>query len=247
MDRSALDEQCGRFLGDPSHSRWTTDVLHTRYELSQQKIQALTGAVKTTETLTPTANTAEVQVNADTLDIVRVTLTESDGTINVIEGRTREDLDFYEPTWPNLDSGKPVTFYFDASNQNLILVPPPSSTYAITNALKVWEVRIPTALTTDSSVPFNANNLMRAYHMAIVHDTVATCFIDNGDPESLGKSKFHRTNDMDNPGEFEKYLRMINAKFDNPSDIPARVMWYPQGGRRWNLKAFSKADPLGTA
>lgn len=244
MQRSEIDEQVGRLLGDPNHTRWTTDVIHAREELAQQEIQALTNAVKTVETLTPTANTAEVTVDSGTLDILRVTLTESDGTINVIDGRTREDLDFYEPTWPNLTADKPKTYYFDASNRNVVLVPPPSSTYAVSNALKVWEVRIPTAMTGDTSVPFDNTLLMKAYHMAIVHWTVAICFMDNGDQESLAKSKFHKTNDMNNPGEYEKVLKLINAKFDSPADIPARVMWYPQGGRRNMVGRPSKSAPL---
>lgn len=246
MQRSQLEDQIGRLLGDKDHTRWPTDVIDTRLELAQTEVQALTNAVKTIETLTPTANTAEVTVDNDTLDILRVTLTETDGTINVLEGRNREDLDFYEPTWPNLQPDKPRTYYFDASNARIVLVPAPSATYAITNALKVWEVQIPTAMTSDASIPFDANLLMRAYQMSLVHWVVAICFMDNGDPESLGKSKFHKTNDINNPGEYEKVLKLINAKFDSPVDIPARILGpYPQGGRRGAMNRLSKADPIG--
>lgn len=206
----------------------------------------MTGAVKTTETLTPTADTAEVQVDADVIDIVRATMTDADGNIVPLEGRSREDLDFYEPNWPNLDSGKPKTYFFDASNRQVVLVPAPSSEYAIASALKLWEVQIPAAMTGDTSVPFDGNVLMRAYQMSLVHWVVAICFMDNGDPESLAKSKFHKTNDINNPGEYEKVLKMINAKFDSPSDIPARILGpYPQGGRRQAVGRPSKAAPLG--
>lgn len=233
-------------LGDLPHTRWPTDVIDARLELAQTEVQALTGAVKTVETLTPTVNTAEVLVNADTLDIVRATLTDSAGIIYPLEGRDREDLDFYEPNWPNLSPGKPATYFFDASNRQAILVPAPSAAYAIAGALKLWEVRIPAAMTGDSSVPFDSNVLMRAYQMSLVHWVVAICWMDNGDPESLGKSKFHKTNDMNNPGEYEKVLKMINAKFDSPSDIPARILGpYPQGGRRGIASRLSKSDPLG--
>jgi hypothetical protein len=239
-----MDAEAGRLLGDPSHTRWTTDVLHTRYELAQQDVQAQTGAVKTVETLTPTVDTAEVTVDTAVLDIKRVTLTESDGTITNLEGRSREDLDFYDPTWPNLDPGKPKTWYFDASNRQVVLVPAPSSTYAIANALKVWEVCIPTALSGDSSEPFDANALMKAYHMAVVYWIVAQCLMDNTDAESLAKSKFYRTNDIMNPGEYEKVLKQINGKFDHPTAIPSRIQWQPQGGRRSRLAGSSTKENI---
>lgn len=185
-------------------------------------------------------------MNSDTLDITRVTLTQSDGTITVLEGRNREDLDFYLPTWPNLTPSKPALYYFDGSAANVVLVPPPSAEYATTNAIKVWEVRIPAAMTGDTSVPFDANVLMRAYQMSLVHWVVAICFMDNGDPESLAKSKFHKTNSMDNAGEYEKVIKLINAKFDAPSDVPARILGpLPQGGRLRGVGRPSKANPIG--
>lgn len=246
MQRSELEYQIGKLLGDPAHTRWTlAEDIEPRLELAQIEVQAITNAVKTVETLTPTADTAEVTVSNDTLDILRVTLTQSDGTILPLVGRTREDLDFYVPTWQNLGSGRPETYYFDASNKNVVLVPPPSAAYAITNALKVWEVRIPAAMTGSTSVPFDANTLMRAYQMSLVHWVVAVCFMDNGDPESLAKSKFHKTNDMQHPGEYEKVIKLINAKFDSPVDVPARVMWSPQGGRLGGVGRPNKANPMG--
>lgn len=245
MQRSELEAEIGRLLGDPQHTRWSLDVIDSRLELAQQDVQALTGAVKSTETLTPTANTSEVTVDTEVIDILRVTLTESDGTVSVLEGRSREDWDFYDPNWPNLSPGKPKGYFFDASNGQIVLVPAPSATYAIADALKVWEVQIPVAMTGDSSVPFGANSWMKAYHMALVHYVVSLCFMDNGDPDSLQKARFHRSNEINAPGEYEKELKKINAKFDSPADIPERVKWQPQGARRSQVVGLSKAAPLG--
>lgn len=245
MERSDLDAEIGRLLSDPSHTRWSTDILHTRLEFAQQDVQINTNAVKTVETLTPTDDTAEVTVDSDTLDILRVTLTESDGTVNVLEGRSREDLDFYRPDWANLDPAKPETWFFDASNAQIVLVPAPSSTYAITNALKVWEVRIPAALSSDSSVPFDASALMKAYHMSLVYWVVAQCLMDDGTPEALQKARFYRSNDINSAGEYEKELKKINKKFDSPADIPERIKWYPQGGRISGNSRPNKDYPLG--
>jgi len=244
MDRSALDAEIGRLLGDPSNDRWKPDVLHTRIEFIQQEVQSLTGAVKTVETLTPIANTAEVTVDDETIDISRVTLTETDGTVHVLNGRSREDLDFYEPRWSNYSASLPTQFFYDSSNRQIVLVPPPSAAYATAGALKVWEVRTPTPLAGDSSEPFDANVTMRAYSRSIVHGVVALCFMDNGDADSLAKVKFHRSNDITHPGEYEKELQKINAKFQHPSVIPERVKWSPQGGRVSSGKWPSKAYPM---
>jgi hypothetical protein len=245
MDRSALDAEIGRLLADPSHARWDTDTLHTRIEFIQQEVQALTGAVKTVESLTPTADVAEVTLDDETIDITRATLTETDGNVHILIGRSREDLDFYEPSWPNYSSSLPTQFFYDVSNRQLVLVPPPSSDYATAGALKVWEVRTPTPLAGDSSEPFDGNVTMRAYTRAVVHGVVALCLMDNGDPESLAKVKFHRSNDTNVPGEYEKMLKQINAKFTHPSVIPERIKWMPQGGRLGGGKWPSKAYPFG--
>lgn len=206
----------------------------------------MTNAVKTVETLTPTADTKEVNIADNVLDITRVTLTDSGGDVHVLQGKSREDMDYYFPDWQNWSSALPTHYYYDASENELILIPAPSSDYAITDALKVWEILPPAALTSDSSEPFDANQAMQSYANAIVHWVVAQCWMDDGTPESLAKSKFHKSGLLSNPGEFEKYIMMIRAKFDSPSMIPARIKWLPQGGRSWNKggTSTSKSDFL---
>lgn len=244
MDRSDLETEIGRLLADTSHRRWSTTKLRDRIEHAQQQVQALTNAVKTKSTYTVTADTKEVTIGTSVIDVIRVTLTESDGDVNILAGRSRNDWDFYVPNWENEDAGKPKEYAFDASNSQLILRPKPSSDYVVTDGLTVREIVIPTALSGDSSEPFEANAAMQAYSMSIVHWVVAQCFMDDGSPESLAKARFHRTNNMDNPGEFEKWIKLINAKFDSPTSIPARLMWYPQGARRGGKRAPSKSYPL---
>lgn len=244
MERSELESEIGYLLGDPQHDRWSTSVIRSRIEQAQAVIQAMTNAVKTLETLTPTADTKEVTVNSSTLDITRVTLTGSDGDVRILEGRDREDLDFYDPNWENSESGEPAYYLWDGTNSQLILHPKPSSSYAVTNGLKVWEVRIPTALTADDSEPFEANAAMQAYSNSIVHWVVSICWMDDGTPEALGKAQFHKSGMLEKPGEFEKYIKLINAKFDSLSNIPARIKWSPQGGRVGG-RPRSKAYPFG--
>ena len=245
MLRSEIESEIGRLLADPSNDRWSVDVIRERIEFAQAEVQALTGAVKTVETLTPTVDTAEVTLNNQILDIVRATLTDSGGTIHVLEGRSRDDLDFYIPNWVNAGSGQPVNFYFDPSTYQLVLYPKPSDSFAQTDGLKVWEVKIPAELASSTDEPFDGNTLMRAYTMSVVHWVVAQCWMDDATPESLSKSKFHKTNNMDNPGEYEKVIKKINAKFNSPSIIPARIKWQPQGGRSGSGQWPTKSNPLG--
>lgn len=245
MDRSALEAEAGRLLNDPNHDTWSTSVLDDRIDLAQTEINGYTNAVKTKETLTPTADTAEVTVSALTIDITRVRITLPNGEKFPLEGITRSELDFRYPGWENWTAGRPLCWHFDASNRNLILVPPPDTAHAISDALDVWEVRQPASLDDATDVPFDNTSLMVPYHMAIVHWVVAQCWMDRGDAESLAKSRFHKSGMLGSPGEYEKQLMRIIEKFDRPEDIPVRIQWKPQGGRigGWNVR--SKSSPLG--
>lgn len=243
MLRSEIEEEIGRLLSDPNHDRWSTATLRDRIEFAQTEVQALTGAVKTTETLTPTADTNEVTAANDVLDITRVTYVQPDGTELPLNGRSIEDLDFYVPNWRNLGSSLPTDYSWDASNRQIILVPAPSSEHISSDNLKVWEVQVPTALASDSDEPFDSNVLMRAYTMSVIHWVVAQCWMDDATPEALAKSRFHKSNTTERPGEFEKVIKKINAKFTNPSVIPARIKYMPQGGMRgggskWPSKSY---------
>lgn len=244
MNLSDLQAEIGRLLNDPSNQRWTTDVLTTRINQAQTIVQGYTNAVKTLETLTPVVDTATVSVNSGTLDIVRVRITRSNGDKEKLEGITVEELDFRYPNWENLGSGKPENYWFDATNAQINLVPKPDSTNAITNGLSVWEVRKPADLSSSTDIPFDSNSPMVPYHLSIVHWVVAQCWMDDATPEALGKSKFHKSGILERPGEFEKQIMRIREDFDMPVDIPARVLWKPQGGRVGSWSTPSKSYPF---
>lgn len=244
MDVSAIYQECGRLLADPSNDRWSQSTLLTRINMAQTKVLAYTNAVKTKETLTPTATNPEVQLDTDVIDIIRVDIVRSDGDVFKLRGYLREQLDFDFPNWQQLDDGEPLAYWWDGTNQKINLVPAPDSANAITNGLRVWEVQNPTALTSSSDVPFGSNAAMIPYHMAIVHWVVAQCWMDDATPESLAKSKFHRSGLMDRPGQFELEIMRINAKFDTPEDIPARILWRPTGGRLSMGWGDRKANPI---
>lgn len=245
MDVSSLYSEIGKLLGDPNNDRWSQATLLTRMNLAATKILVLTNSVKTLETLTPTASTNEVQLDTDVIDIIRVHIKNSSGEWKPLDGIFREQLDFDDPDWQQRDDGEPVRWAWDGTNQQIILVPAPSSEWAQTNGLRVWEIQKPADMSSSSDVPFSSNAAMIPYHMAIAYWTAAQCFMDDGTPEALAKSRFHRSEMMARPGNFEREIMSINAKFDAPEGIPARILWRPEGGRATKSGFITKSNPLG--
>lgn len=245
MNLQGIWEEAGRLLNDPLNDRWSQAVLTTRANEAQTIVQALTKAVKTKELLNPTADTQEVTVNTETLDILRVVLTLPNGDKKTIEGLSREELDYRYPNWENMESGEPGVYFFDASNAQINLVPKPDSTHAIASSLAVWEVLKPNDLASSADIPFDSNVPMVPYHLSVVHWVVAQCWMDDGTPDALAKSKFHKSGMLERPGEFEKQIMLIRADFDNPTDIPANILWRPQGGRLGRTNRLSKSNPMG--
>lgn len=243
MQVSDFYSEIGRRLNDPNNERWSQSVLLTRMNRSQTKVLVLTNAVKTKETLTATAAQDTVQLDTDVIDVIRVDIQRTNGDWIKLQGYLRDQLDFELPNWQQLTDGEPLCYWWDGTNQQLNLVPAPDSANAISSGLRVWEIQKPADMSASSDVPFGSNSAMIPYHMAIVHDVVADCWQDDGTPEALAKSRFHRSGTMSRPGEFEFEIMRINSKFDSPEDIPVRIMWKPEGGRigAW---PSSKSNPL---
>lgn len=244
MDVSAMYAEAGRLLNDANNDRWSQADLLARFNLAQTKVLAYTNSVKTKETLTPTAGNPEVQVDTDVIDIIRVWKVDAQGNWRKLPGLLLDQLDFQYPNWQQLGDGEPKAYWWDGTNQKINLVPAPDAANAITDGLIVYEVQNPNALANSTDVPFGSNAAMVPYHLAIVHWAVAQCWMDDATPESLAKSKFHRSGLMDKPGQFELEIQRILAKFDTPEDIPARIMWKPTGGRSGNKGSDRKTNPL---
>lgn len=246
MDLAAIEAECGRLLNDPNNQRWSPAVITTRANEAQTIINGYSNAVKTKETLTPVAGTATVSLNSNTMDITRVVVTKQNGDKWPLDGMTRIDLDFSYPNWQQWMNGEPKVFWYDATNNQINLVPAPDATNAITNGLEVWEVRKPTNLAASTDIPFDSTTTMIPYHLAIVHWVVAQCWMDDGTPEALAKSRFHKSGVLsaNGAGEFEKHLMRLIARFDTPEIIPTSIKYRPQGGRVGSDNP-TKEFPLG--
>lgn len=246
MQVSDLYSEVGRLLGDPNNERWSQAVLLSRINLAQTKVLAYTNSVKTKETLTPVAATETVSVDSDVMDIIRVHIQRTDGSWFKLKPYFLEQLDFDYPNWQQIGDGEPAAYWWDGTNQQINLVPAPDSANAITDGLRVWEIQNPAALVNSTDVPFASNAAMIPYHMAIAYWVAAQCKLDDQTPEALAISRAFRSGLMDRPGEFEKEIKIINAKFDSPEDMPARILWKPQGGRLTKGGSVrTKSYPLG--
>jgi hypothetical protein len=244
MNVAELNAEIGRLLNDPQNQRWTTDVLLSRMNDAMTDILMLTNSVKTLETLTPVASTHTVQLSTNVIDVIRVNITRTDGNIYKLRGFLRDQLDFEDPNWQQRTEGEPICYWWDGTNQQINLVPAPDADNAIASGLRVWEIQTPTDLVNTTDIPFDSNAAMIPYHGAIVHYVVATCWMDDGTPEALGKSKFHMTGTLSRPGMYESEIMKINSKFDTPEDIPSRILWRPEGGRASKAGVLSKSNPL---
>lgn len=244
MDLGEIFQECGRLLNDPNNDRWNQTILTFRANQAQTIVQGYTKAVKSKEVLTATAGLATVNLDTDTMDVFRVSITRADGNKEKLEGIRREELDFRYPNWENLSNGRPEVYWFDGTNGQINLVPKPDAGNAVTNGIQVWEVLKPADMIASADLPFDGSTPMIPYHLSIIHWVVAQCWLDDGTPEALAKSQFHRSGNMERPGEFEKQIIRIVGEFDAPSDIPARILWKPQGGRLGRAGQPSKSYPF---
>lgn len=241
MNLLSLQQEIGRLLGDSTNDRWSASTLTTRINLAQVEIQGYTNAVKTNENVSVTAGVNSANLNANVMDVIYATKVKTDGSRVPFQAISRYELDFMYPDWQQWPAGDLVFFYYDATQQQIILAPAPDSTISL---IILGESRKPADLVNATDVPFDSNNQMIPYHIAICYWVVAECFMDDGTPESLVKSKFHKSGNMLHPGQYENQLGRIMAEFDVPEIVPSHVLVRPQGGRIGNYNVPSKSNPI---
>lgn len=252
MQRSDLEAEIGRLLGDPNNTRWSTAIIDTRLDAAEVDVLVYTNSVKQSNSYTPVASSSYVTVNTKLIDVLRATYTLPDGTVKSqnrgFDPISTWDLDFNRPNWRNESPGEPILWSFDASNNRVILVPPPDSAHLLASGLTLLEVASPTtplSQGTSTSVPWDSNSLMVPYNRALVYWVVSECLKDNNDTDSLNKAKYFRSNDLQQPGEYEREVKKILMKFDVPEAIPASVKYQPTGGRISGSGMNQKSNPLG--
>jgi len=155
MNLTQIYGEVGRLLNDPNNQRWPQSVIADRVNQAQAEVMGYTDALKTEETLTATANTQAVTLNARVMDISSVVILRTNGDSWPLEGTTEYDLDFDYPNWRNLSAGQPLNWFYRAADQTLNLVPKPDANNAITNGLIVTEIRVPVDVASSTDIPFD--------------------------------------------------------------------------------------------
>ncbi len=246
MDLSALWAECGRLLGDPSHDRWSTDVLTARANIAQNEINISTRALKQTGTASLVAGSTTVSIGATPADIIKVTIQRPNGDVVELAGISPEDLDFHYPNWRQWEDGDPILYYPDISAAQINVVPPPSvEAAAVSNPLSITSVRrFGTELSASTDIPFAGFTSLYPYHMTIVHWVVSQCWMDDGTPEAMGKAIFHKSGNIERPGQYELQIKNLLQTLDKPTDVDYRVLWKPEGGRTGTWGVSRKQNPL---
>jgi len=109
---------------------------------------------------------AEYALPSDTIDIVSVTAND-----DLLKRIAKYDLYTQVGNDWATETGSPTHYWIDIdpNNQKLGLYPIPEGGDAGTDNLDIEYIKMPPALTDDSSVPFDGHTLLYPYHMAIAY------------------------------------------------------------------------------
>jgi hypothetical protein len=161
-----LQQRIGDLTGDPDNRRWSTSKVQAKIEEGQEHFVSDTRVLTDNTTDSIVSGTAEYTLPTDTVDILTVS-----ANYDLLKRISKYDL-YIEAgnDWQD-DTGSPTNYYIDIdpNNQKLGLYPIPEGGDAGTNNLRIEYIKMPPALTGDSSVPFDGHTLLYPYHMAIAY------------------------------------------------------------------------------
>ncbi len=171
MTRSELVTRVGLLIGDPNNDRFTATQVQSEVQKWQEQFVLDTKCLIDVSQSSIVSGTASYDLPTDILDVVRVA---HDGI--KLERTSEYDLDvMLNQDWSD-DTGTPTLYYvdLDPNNKKIILYPIPQSGDVGTNNLVVEYIKLPPALSSDSSVPLDSHTLLAAYHDAIAYGAAAS-------------------------------------------------------------------------
>lgn len=239
MNLGELKAECGRLLNDTNHQRWSESLLTTRLNLAQDEVVAYTDVYKIYAAASVSAGVDSTILDSATMDVNRVYLDYGDEQYP-LTGMSTVELDYRYPGWYNWSDSRPQVYSYDQVTRTITFHPAPDKDIIV----NMFQLVKPADLSLDTEVPFDSNVALIPYHISLVHWTVAQCWMDDGTPESLSKSMFHKTGNILKPGQYELQLKRIMDKFDGSENIQNHILWKSQGGRRGSW-GTSKSYPLG--
>lgn len=179
----------GQKVFDPQNERWSSAVVQARLEEAQKRFVSDTRCL--IDVATPTTlvvNQAEYDLPSDVLDVLRVA---HNG--KALSRTSKFDLYFYTPDKWTDDKGSPAKYYVDTdpNNKKIGVYPlPQSADTAYT--MDIEYLKIPPALSSDSSVPLDSHTLLTPYHYALVYWTARDLLGEDVTPENEIRRKNYK-------------------------------------------------------
>lgn len=207
----------GQLAGDPENERWSSTIVQAKIEKAQEKFVLATRALVDVDTPTTlVVNQQEYALPSDLMDVLRVS---HNG--NRLERTSKFDLDFYAGKWSD-DLGSPAKYYvdLDPNNKKIGVYPlPQSADTAYT--LGIEYLKIPPALSADSSVPFDSHTLLTPYHDALAYWSARELLKEDPSQENLARMAVYKKSYDDLVSEcIETFRRLAEA-----------TPWRMRGGR----------------
>lgn len=157
----------GELTGDPNNTRWLASKKQDAIQRAQERFVLDTRVLVDVDTDSIVAGTSEYDLPTDLLDMTRVAING-----RKVDRSSEFDLDFDsgQQDWTD-DEGTPYRYYvdLDPNNKKLRIFPKPQASDAGSNNLRMEYIKIPPALSSDSSVPLDSHTLLVPYHDALAY------------------------------------------------------------------------------
>jgi len=145
-----------------TRQRFTDAQLNSLINEAQRDVINATWAIRKYTTQELASGTTYYALPDDTMDIVRVT------RINIpLEEKTKSGLDAEVRGW-ELAGGTPQDYFQDETQPGYIGLHPFPNSSTSTGTLKIEYIASPSALSSDSDIPFNEIDRMTQYHDLLV-------------------------------------------------------------------------------
>ena len=177
-----------------SHSpRYTDTFLTYRLNEEQKEIARATFPIYTSKLIDGVTSQTEYTVSTDTAKIDKVTYwsvpTSTDSYRRLIYATIRQLDKLKGLTWESLPAGTPTHYY---TRSNVIgIVPPLSSTYAVSDAIKVYYYKSPSDLVNSTDIPFDGLYNMVDFHRLLVLGVGIRCKKEMGKPWQDDKAEYN--------------------------------------------------------
>lgn len=211
----------GQLAGDPSNNTWPSSVVQAKIEKAQEKFVLATRCLK--DVATPTTlvvDQAEYSLPADVLDIERVV---HNG--KRLSRTSKFDLYFYvADNWTD-DKGSPIKYYVDLDPNNKKI-----GVYKLPQAadtaypMGIEYLKIPPALSSDSSLPFDGHTLLSPYHDALAYWSARELLKEMPSTENIARMNVYK----------QSYDELVSECIETFRRMGETTPWRMRGGRYFN-------------